>query len=328
MADNVEKLVIVGSGPAGWTAAIYAARANLGPLVIEGAISQENHMRGTLPLGQLNLTTEIENFPGFPEGVLGPHLMMQMKQQAERYGTRVVTEDVVSIDLSRRPFVIKDSGDAVVQAHAVVIATGASANYLGLPSEEKFKNRGVSACAVCDGALPRFRNKPLVVIGGGDSAAEEGNYLTKFASTVYLVHRRDTMSKASKIMADRLLANPKVKPIWNSGVDEVVGDEERGVTGVRVKNLKTGETTTVDAAGMFCAIGHTPNTVFLNGQLQTDDKGFIVLKDPYRTTTSVEGVFAAGDVADPVYKQAITAAGMGCKAALDAERWLAGQGVH
>src|SRR4051812_45969556 len=285
-------------------------------------------MRGTLPLGQLNLTTEVENFPGFPEGVLGPDLMVRMKTQAERYGSRVVTEDVVSVDLSKRPFTIKDSADTVVRAHAVIIATGASANYLGLESEEAYKNRGVSACAVCDGALPRFRNKPLVVVGGGDSAAEEGNYLTKFASTVYLVHRRDTMSKASKIMADRLLGNPKVKPVWNSAIDEVLGDDANGVTGARVKNLKTGDTHTLEAAGMFVAIGHTPNTAFLRGQLETDDKGFLVLKDPARTTTSVEGVYAAGDVADPIYKQAITAAGMGCKAALDAERWLAAKGIH
>jgi thioredoxin reductase (NADPH) len=217
-----------------------------------------------------------------------------------------------------------DSGGTKYAAHAVIIATGASANYIGLESENRFKNMGVSACAVCDGALPRFRNKPLIVVGGGDSAAEEGNYLTKFASHVYLVYRktRDKM-RASPIMAERLLGNPKVKPLWNSVVDEVLGDEERGMTGVRVRNVVSGETHTVDAPGMFVAIGHTPNTQFLKGQVETDPHGFIVLKDPARTTTSVEGVFAAGDVADPIYKQAITAAGMGCKAALDAERWLA-----
>jgi thioredoxin reductase (NADPH) len=325
----VEKLVIIGSGPAGWTAAIYAARANLQPLVIEGAISEENRLRGTLPLGQLNLTTEVENFPGFPEGILGPDLMLRMREQAERYGSRIVSEDVTDVDLSRRPFRVTDSAGTTLEAQALIIATGASANYLGLESENNFKNRGVSACAVCDGALPRFRNKPLVVVGGGDSACEEGSYLTKFASDVFLVYRRDRdKMRASPIMTDRILGNPKVTPLWNSVVEEVVGDDERGMTAARVKNLATGETRTVDASGMFVAIGHTPNTKFLKGQVETDSQGFIKLKDPYRTTTSVEGVFAAGDVADPVYKQAITAAGMGCKAALDAERWLAAKGTH
>lgn len=329
-----EKLIIIGSGPAGWTAAIYAARARLDPIVYEGAISEDNRLRGTLPLGQLNLTTEVENFPGFAKGIQGPELMMQMREQAEHAGTKIRTEDIVSIDLSRRPFVLKDSAGETIEAHSIIISTGASANYLGLESEAKYKNYGVSACAVCDGALPRFRNKPLVVVGGGDSACEEGTYLTKFASTVYLVHRRDEL-RASKAMAERTLANPKIKPIWNSAVDEVLGAEvvtgggpQPSLTGVRIKNLKSGETQTIDAAGMFVAIGHTPNTKFLNGQLKTDLQGFIVLTDPFRTTTSVEGVFAAGDVADPVYKQAITAAGMGCKAALDAERWLAAKGIH
>jgi thioredoxin reductase (NADPH) len=326
-AAKVEKIVIIGSGPAAWTAAIYAARANLAPLVFEGAISEENRLRGTLPLGQLNLTTEVENFPGFPEGVLGPELMIRSKLQAERFGTRVVSEDIVDVELSRRPFVLKDSAGAIVKAHTVVVATGASANYLGLESETKYKNLGVSACAVCDGALPRFRNSPLVVVGGGDSAAEEATYLTKFASKVHLVHRRDKL-RASKIMSERVLGNPKVEPVWNSVIEEVLGSDEKGVTGVRTKHVDTGETRTIDAAGMFAAIGHTPNTKFLRGQLETDEKGFVVLKDPFRTTTSVEGVFAAGDVADPIYKQAITAAGMGCKAALDAERWLAAMGIH
>src|SRR6476661_8748888 len=285
-----EKLVIIGSGPAGWTAAIYAARANLQPLVIEGAISEENHLRGTLPLGQLNLTTEVENFPGVPEGVLGPELMVRMREQAERYGTRIVSEDVTDVDLSRRPFKVTDSAGTTLEAQALIIATGASANYLGLESENNFKNRGVSACAVCDGALPRFRNKPLIVVGGGDSACEEGHYLTKFASNVHLVYRkaRDKM-RASPIMAERLLGDPKVKPIWNSVVEEVLGDDERGMTGARIKNLATGQTHTVDATGMFVAIGHTPNTKFLNGQLELDPQGFVLLKDPARTTTSVEG---------------------------------------
>jgi thioredoxin reductase (NADPH) len=326
-SSGVEKLVIIGSGPASWTCAIYAARANLNPIVYEGAISEENRLRGTLPLGQLNLTTEVENFPGFPEGILGPELMMHCKLQAERFGTRVITEDIDDVDLSQRPFTLKDSAGNTIKAHTVVIATGASANYLGLDSENKYKNFGVSACAVCDGALPRFRNQPLVVVGGGDSAAEEASYLTKFASKVYLVHRRDKL-RASPIMAERVLANAKVEPVWNSAVEEVIGEEEKGVTAVRIKHLPDNKTRTITATGMFAAIGHTPNTKFLRGQLQTDDKGFIVLQDPYRTTTSVEGVFAAGDVADPVYKQAITAAGMGCKAALDAERWLAAKGIH
>src|SRR3954468_22846787 len=287
-----EKLVIIGSGPAAWTCAIYAARANLSPVVYEGAISEDNRLRGTLPLGQLNLTTEVENFPGFPEGINGPELMMNMRAQAERYGARIVTEDVVSVDLKRRPFVLKDSAGETIEAHSLIISTGASANYIGLASEEKFKNHGVSACAVCDGALPPFRNKPLVVVGGGDSAAEEGTYLTKFASQVYLVHRRDQL-RASPVMADRLLSNPKVKPLWDSVVDEVLGDGERGMTAVRVKNVKNGDAKLYDAAGMFVAIGHTPNTKFLKGQIELDPKGFIVLTEPFRTTTSVEGVFAA-----------------------------------
>ena len=330
-----EKLVIIGSGPAGWTCAIYAARANLNPIVYEGAISEDNRLRGTLPLGQLNLTTEVENFPGFPEGIMGPDLMIRMRQQAERFGTRIITEDIERVDVTRRPFVLKDTAGTTVEAHALVIATGASANYLGLDSESKYKNFGVSACAVCDGALPRFRNKPLVVVGGGDSACEEGSYLTKFASVVHLVHRRDTLNRASPIMAKRLLDNPKVKPHWNSAVEEVLGEtieahggEVLSMNGVRVRNLQTNEIKTIEAAGMFVAIGHTPNTKFLGRQVETDSKGFLVLKDPHRTTTSVEGVFAAGDVADPIYRQAITAAGMGCKAALDAERWLAAKGVH
>jgi thioredoxin reductase (NADPH) len=250
-----------------------------------------------------------------------------MSEQAERYGTRIITEDILKIDLKRRPFTMMDSQEKTIEAHSVIICTGASANYLGLESESRFKNHGVSACAVCDGALPRFRNKPLVVVGGGDSAAEEGNYLTKFASEVHLVHRRDKL-RASPVMADRILSHAKVRPVWDSTVQEVLGDDERGMTAVIVKNLKTGVTRKIEAAGMFVAIGHTPNTKFLDGQVETDSQGFIVLKEPFRTTTSVEGVFAAGDVADPVYKQAITAAGMGCKAALDAERWLAAKGIH
>jgi thioredoxin reductase (NADPH) len=328
MMHMAEKIVIIGSGPAAWTCAIYAGRASLKPLVYEGAITEENRLRGTLPLGQLNLTTEVENFPGFPKGISGPELMMKMHEQAtELAGARVVTEDVLSVDLSRRPFVLKDSAGQTVETHALVIATGASANYLGLESEGKFKNNGVSACAVCDGALPRFRGKPVVVAGGGDTAAEEGTYLTKFVSTLYLVHRRDKL-RASAAMAQRILENPKVKPVWNSVITEVLGDEAHGMTGVRVKNVQTMREQVLEATGLFVAIGHTPNTKFLNGQIECDPQGYILLKDPFRTYTNVEGVFAAGDVADRTYRQAITASGMGCKAALDAERWLAEKGIH
>lgn len=346
-----ERVVIIGSGPAGWAAAIYAARANLEPLVYEGAQTEDNRIQGTLPLGQLNLTTEVENYPGFPAGdlspylksalpeplvpfrdphmtgVTGPELMELMRQQAKNFGTRIVTDDIVSVDLSKQPFTLKTLEGQEVQTHALIIATGARANYLGLPSEDRFKNRGVSACAVCDGALPRFRNKPLVVVGGGDSAMEEASYLTKFASTVYLVHRRGEF-RASKIMAQRVLDNPKINVKWFNGVEEVLGDDKAGVTGVVLKNLQSSEKETLEAGGMFCAIGHTPNTDFLKGQVKTDDKGYILYSQPFRTNTSVEGVFAAGDVADSYYRQAITSAGTGCMAALDAERWLGSQGHH
>lgn len=346
-----ERVVIIGSGPAGWAAAIYASRANLEPLVFEGAHTEENRIRGTLPLGQLSLTTEVENYPGFPAGdlspylktalpehqvpfrdphmtgVTGPELMELMRKQAVNFGTRVVTDDVVSVDLSKKPFELVTLENQMISTHALIIATGARANYLGLPSEDRLKNRGVSACAVCDGALPRFRNKPLVVVGGGDSAMEEASYLTKFASTVHLVHRRGEF-RASKIMAQRVLENPKIDVKWFSGVEEVLGDEKSGVTGVVLKNLQSGATEKLDASGMFCAIGHSPNTDFLGGQVKIDDKGYILYTEPFRTNTSVEGVFAAGDVADSYYRQAITSAGTGCMAALDAERWLAGQGVH
>lgn len=349
-----ERVVIIGSGPAGWAAAIYAARANLKPLVIEGAQSEENRIKGTLPLGQLALTTEVENYPGFPSGdlgayvrsavpadrfladhtghgITGPELLELMRQQAVNFGTRIITHDVVEIDLSRHPFKMKtDDGYGTgqeVEALAVIIATGARANYLGLPSEETYKNNGVSACAVCDGALPRFRNKPLVVVGGGDSAMEEATYLTHFASQVYLVHRRDAF-RASKIMSDRVLANPKINIKWNSVVDEVLGNEKQGVTGVRVRNLKENTSEELPVGGYFAAIGHTPNTDFLKGQLKLTDKKYLIWTTPQRTYTSVEGVFAAGDVADDYYRQAITAAGTGCMAALDAERWLAAKNFH
>jgi thioredoxin reductase (NADPH) len=253
--------------------------------------------------------------------------MELMRQQAKNFGTRIVTDDVVSVDLSVNPFKIQPSDGDEIEAHALIIATGARANYLGLPSEEKYKNRGVSACAVCDGALPRFRNKPLVVVGGGDSAMEEASYLTKFASVVHLIHRRGEF-RASKIMAQRVLENPKIQVKWHSIVEEVLGDDKAGVTGVKIKQNQTKAVETLEAAGMFCAIGHTPNTDFLKGQVTIDDKGYIVYTEMFRTTTSVEGVFAAGDVADSYYRQAVTSAGTGCMAALDAERWLATQGVH
>ncbi|QDU62951.1 Thioredoxin reductase [Planctomycetes bacterium Pan216] len=337
-----EKVIIIGSGPSGWTAALYAARANLEPLVFAGRPS--NLM---LPGGQLMFTTEVENFPGYVDGVTGPQMMTDMRDQALRFGTRVMTDNgpesevkkvggednllhwqnVKSVDFSSGGVhkVIADD-DRVHEAHAVIIATGARANYLGLDSEQKYLNRGVSACAVCDGALPRFRKNPLVVVGGGDSAVEEATYLTKFASTVHMVIRRDEM-RASKIMQDRAFGSDKISLEWNTVVDEVLGDDEKGVTTVRVRSTKDDSTRELEAAGMFLAIGHTPNTEFLGGQLEMNDKGYLKLTTAQRTYTSVEGVFAAGDVADDYYRQAITAAGTGCASALDAERYLAGKGI-
>lgn len=345
--QKLENLVIIGSGPAGWSAAIYAARAQLEPLVFEGAITEENRQSGTLPLGQLALTTEVENFAGFPAGnlgafldsalpperrlmmppheghsVTGPELMELMRQQAANFNTQIITDDIVKVDFSSRPFKLFRSEGAVVEAKCVIVASGAKANWLGLPSEEAFKNRGVSACAVCDGALPRFRNKPLIVVGGGDSAVEEATYLTKFASTVHLVHRRNEL-RASKIMVKRAFNDPKVKIHFDSGLAEVLGDDSHGVTGVRLASTTGGPDTTLEATGVFMAIGHTPNTAFLDGQLELTEKKYVVWKKHFRTNTSVAGVFAAGDVADDYYRQAISAAGTGCMAALDAERWLA-----
>jgi thioredoxin reductase (NADPH) len=319
-------------------------------LVFEGAITQENQESGTLPLGQLALTTEVENYPGFPagdleayldsaidarqrksmpphkkEGVSGPELMELMRQQAKNFGTRVVTDDIVEVDFDRRPFKLTASDGSECESRAVIVATGARANYLGLPSEQRLKNRGVSACAVCDGALPRFRNKPLVVVGGGDSAVEEADYLAKFASKVYLVHRRDEL-RASKIMATRAMEHPKIEILWSRVVDEVLGNDQDGVTGCRLKSTKGEPDLEVEITGFFLAIGHTPNTAFLKGKLAMNDAGYIQWTTPRRTYTSVEGVFAAGDVADDYYRQAITAAGTGCMAALDAERWLAAAG--
>ncbi|MFI4848693.1 FAD-dependent oxidoreductase [Gimesia chilikensis] len=348
-----EKVVVIGSGPAAWAACIYTSRANLEPLCFEGAVTEENRLQGTLPLGQLALTTEVENYPGFPagnlesylndsieeskrkymaphtgHGVSGPELMELMRQQAKNFGTKVVTDDVVDVDFSSHPYKVTPSNGEPVEALAVIIATGARANYLGLDSENRFKNMGVSACAVCDGAMPRFRNHPLVVVGGGDSAMEEASYLTKFASKVYIVHRRDEF-RASKIMADRALANEKIEVKWNSVIDEVLGNDEQGVTGVRIRStVDEGQTEELEATGYFAAIGHTPNVNFLKGQIDLNDKGFIQWQVPFRTNTNVDGVFAAGDVADDNYKQAITAAGSGCMAALDAERWLVANGYE
>ncbi len=345
-----EKVIIVGSGPAAWAAAIYAARAALKPLVCEGAITEENRLAGTLPLGQLALTTEVENYPGFPagdlgayldsaiaperrrlmaphnrEGASGPELMDLMRQQAANFDTRIVTEDIVDVDFAVHPFRLSASDGQTYESQAVIVATGARANYLGLPSEEKYKNRGVSACAVCDGALPRFRNKPLAVIGGGDSAVEEADYLSKFGSTVSMVHRRDEL-RASKIMAQRAAGNPKIEILWNRALAEVLGTDKEGVTGVRLQSTAGGPELSKDVTGVFLAIGHTPNTAFLKGKLALTEKKYIRWTTPARTYTSVEGVFAAGDVADDYYRQAVTAAGSGCMAALDAERWLAAKG--
>jgi thioredoxin reductase (NADPH) len=257
--------------------------------------------------------------------VTGPELMFLMRQQAENFGTRIVPEDVDEVDFSDKPFKLKTASQEV-ETHTVIVATGASANYLGLPSEAKFKNRGVSACAVCDGALPRFADHPVAVIGGGDSAVEEATYLTKFATKVYIVHRRDEL-RASKIMAQRAIDHPKIEILWNSVVEEVLGDDEKGMTGLRLKSTVEDSTSDLEANGMFVAIGHTPNTAFLNDQLETDEKGYIKLTTGFRTYTSVEGVYAAGDVADDYYRQAITSAGTGCMAALDAERYLAELGI-
>ena len=342
-----EKVIIIGSGPAAWTAAIYSARASLEPLVFEGAITEDNRQMGTLPGGQLSLTTEVENYPGFPiaslqeyldaaidenrqmmlaphggHGVSGPELIELMRQQAVNFGTRIITDDIVDVDLANQPLKVITSTGETHETAALIVATGARANYLGLPSEDAYKNRGVSACAVCDGALPRFRGKPLAVIGGGDSSVEEADYLSKFASTVYMVHRRDEL-RASKIMAKRAMDNPKIEILWCRTLDEVLGTDADGVSGVRLKSTRGEDDLTVDVTGLFLAIGHTPNTVFLGDKLELTEKSYLKWTVPFRTNTSVEGVFAAGDVADDNYRQAITAAASGCMSALDAERWLA-----
>lgn len=317
---KVENLVIVGSGPAAWTAAIYAARASLNPLVFEG-----EPVGTDLPGGQLMLTTDIENFPGFPEPISGPALMERMKEQALRYGVRVVTELVVEADLRATPIRLKPSYGEEVFTHAAIVATGASAKWIGLENEIRLAKSGggVSACAVCDGALPFFRNQVLAVVGGGDTAMEEALYLTKFASEVVVIHRRDSF-RASRAMATRVLQHPKVRVLWNTRVTEVLGGD--AITGLRLADTVTAAERELAVGGLFVAIGHTPNTAFLKGQLETTPHGYIVVTSG-RTATPVPGVFAAGDVIDDYYRQAITSAGTGCMAALEAERWLAHQGI-
>jgi thioredoxin reductase (NADPH) len=314
-------VVIIGSGPAGWTAAIYAARANLAPVCYVGV--PKSVPAPILPGGQLMLTTEVENYPGFPEGVRGPELMDLFRRQAERFGTTVVEDDVVSCDFSARPFTLAAAGGAKVRAKAVIIATGATANWIGLDNELRLAQAGggVSACAVCDGALPIFRKQHVAVVGGGDSAMEEATYLTKFASKVTVIHRRDAL-RASKIMQQRFLSAPNAEVLWNKTVVDVLGNDR--IEGLALEDTKTGARSTLAVRGLFVAIGHTPATDFLAGSgIRLDAKGYVVLENGQTSRTNIAGVFAAGDVADSVYRQAVTAAGMGCRAALDAERWLA-----
>ena len=318
MSDkHIENLVIVGSGPAGWTAAIYGARASLDPLVFEGAGS-----RTMIPGGQLMFTTDVENYPGFPDGIGGIEMMMDFKKQALRFDTRVVTEDIEEVDFAQRPFRLRSSTGQVVRARTVVIATGANARWLGVPGEERLAQSGggVSACAVCDGALPHFRGQVVAVVGGGDSAMEEALYMTKFAGEVLLIHRREEL-RASQIMQDRAFASDKIRILWNRTVSAVLGDEV--ITGLRLRDTVTGEESEVAVGGMFVAIGHDPNTAFLRGHIDLKDNGYVRLPTPWRTETNVPGVFAAGDVMDDYYRQAVSAAGTGCMAALEAERFLA-----
>ena len=312
MSNEIEKVVIIGSGCAGLTAALYTARAQLTPVVLTGA----------MPGGLLTTTSIVENFPGWPEGIDGTDLMIKLQQQAERFGAEVrFGSTVESVNLSERPFRLTVDGEPML-AQTLIVASGAGHRHLGLESEKKLDKKGVTYCATCDGALPMFRDQPLVVVGGGDSACEEATYLTRFASKVYLIHRRDEL-RASKVMAERALANDKIEPVWDSEIAEILGEAEDKVTGVRLKNNKTGEESTLECAGVFIAIGHVPNTQIFQGQLDRDDAGYILRQEGSRT--NVEGVFVAGDCSDKVYRQAITAAGMGCAAAIDAERLLASE---
>ena len=308
----MEKVVIIGSGCAGWTAALYTARADLAPLVLTGR----------QPGGLLTTTSIVENFPGFPEGVDGYELMTRMQKQAERFGARASFGTVEAVDFARRPFSLNVDGETVT-AETVIIATGASHRHLGVPGEDLLETKGVTYCATCDGALPVFRNQPLVVVGGGDSACEEATYLTRFGSVVHLVHRRDSL-RAYKIMAERVLAHPKIKPVWDTAVLEVLDPAQDKVTGVKLKNLKTGAESVLNCAGVFIAIGHGPNTEIFKGQIDLDENGFI-RHGLGSTMTNVPGVFVAGDCSDHIYRQAITSAGAGCAAAIDAERFLAAQ---
>jgi thioredoxin reductase (NADPH) len=311
--NDMENVVIIGSGCAGWTAALYTARANLNPVVVTGA----------QPGGLLTTTSIVENYPGFPEGVDGTELMMRMQKQAERFGAKTqYGTTITKVDFSKRPFRLWADED-LIETKTVIIAVGASHRHLGLKNENLLEKKGVTYCATCDGALPMFRNQPLVVVGGGDSACEEATYLTRFASKVYLIHRRDQL-RASKIMADRALGNPKIQPVWDSVVEDVYDVKQDKVTGVKVKNVKTGATKDLACAGVFVAIGHSPSTQVFRGQIEMDADGYILCKQG--SYSSVEGVFAAGDCVDRVYRQAITAAGMGCAAAIDAERFLAHHG--
>lgn len=302
---NIENVIIIGSGPAGLTAAIYTARANLNPLMVEGYSSG----------GQLMLTTEVENFPGFPEGRMGPDLMMDFRAQAEKFGTRFITEDVTKVDFSQRPFIVDVDG-VIHRAKSVIVATGATAKLLGLESEKRLMGHGVSTCATCDGAF--FKNKPICVVGGGDSALEEAIFLTRFASRVYLIHRRDKL-RASKIMQDKAFANEKIEFVWNSEIEEILGDKK--VHSIRLNNIQTNEKREIELEGVFIAIGHTPNAGLFHGQLDLDHQGYLHTHAK-GSKTNIEGVFACGDVQDHVYRQAITAAGSGCMAAIDAERYL------